>query len=90
MNTILSKQKHENLFFILKTKLLSICMIYPKLAICIHIPNIKRVHSSICMKASDSKGIHVYLLVLDKYNIYMKQNMHRNRENKLKCTNHQN
>ena len=30
-------------------------MIYPKLTICIHIPNIKRVHNVNCMKASDSR-----------------------------------
>ena len=50
-------------------------MIYPKLTICIHIPNIKRVHNVNCMKANDSWGIHVYLLDLNRKYIYMKQNM---------------
>ena len=65
-------EKHKNSFFILKNKLLGICMIYPKLTICIHIPNIKRVYDMICMKARDSRDIHVYLLVLTKNTIYMK------------------
>jgi len=28
--------------------------------------------------------MHVYLLVLDKNNIYMKENMHKDRQNKYK------
>ena len=36
------------------------------------------------------KGIHVYLVVLDKYNIYMKQNMYKDTEDKYKWENHQN
>ena len=35
----------------------------------------KRVYDINCMKARDSKGIHVYLLDLNKNCIYMKQNM---------------
>ena len=44
----------------------------------------KRVHKIICMKASDSRVIHVYLLVLDKNSIYMKQNMYKDTEDKYK------
>jgi len=73
MNIILSNkyENHKDFIFI-KNKLQGICMIYPKLTICIHIPTKKKVHNSIYMKASDSRGTHVYLLVLDKYSIYMK------------------
>ena len=62
----------KNSFFIFKNKLLGICMIYLKLTICIHIPNIKRVFDIICMKARDSRDIHVYLLDLNTKYIYMK------------------
>ena len=70
-----TSDKHEKFIFItqimkiyfsFKYKFLGICMIYPKLIICIHISNIQRVHNINCMKANDSKGIHVYLLVLNK------------------------
>ena len=58
-----AQNKHEYYFikqimkihFSSKNILLGICMIYPKLTICIHIPNIKEFIKCICMKARDSR-----------------------------------
>ena len=54
-------EKIIKIHFSSKNKLLGICMFLSKLTICIHIPNIKRVHKVNCMKANDSRGVHVYL-----------------------------
>ena len=84
-----AQNKHESYFYqnmkfiFIKNKLLGICMIYLKLTICIHIPNMKRVYDIVCMEARDSRGIHVYLLILNNNSIYMKQNM---KIGKNKCT----
>ena len=70
--------------FSLKIRLQSIFMIYSKLTICIHIPNIKRVYDNNLHEGKRLKDIHVYLLVLNKNYIYMKQNMHKDRQNNCK------
>ena len=72
VNEAQSNKDHKNFIFHFKNKLLGICMIYPKLTICIHIPNIKRDYNVNGMKANDSWGIHVYLLDLNTKYIYMK------------------
>ena len=51
----------------------------------IHIyPKHKQVHNRILREGKWLKNIHVYPLVLDKNNIYMKLNMYKNRKNKYK------
>ena len=54
-----TRKDHEDSFFF-KNKTSRHMYDYPKLTICIHIPNIKGVYNSICMKARDSR---VYMFV---------------------------
>jgi len=52
--------KIMKIHFSFKDKLQGICMIYQKLTICIHIPNIKGVYDMIWMKARYSR-VYMYI-----------------------------
>ena len=73
LKTSMNLMKNMKFIFI-KNKLLGIYMIYPILTICIHIPNIKRVHNVNCIKANDSWGI-----IRFEYKLHIHEVKHENR-----------
>ena len=66
-----AQNKHEYHFYQnMKNKLLGICMIYPILTICIHIPNIKRVCDVIYMKGKRLKR-HTRIFIRFEYKLHI-------------------